>query len=249
MFIDASMHDILKIVHEQIASEMYLDADVDLLKQTMASGESEMVLSADEMDILEKSFISGDSTLEIYASPLDYYVALSLGNAKFDMTMFAEELDTLKYSIDKFENELYISADAEMASKKMMFLDVAPTDIFYLLHISGEAMTYLYADMVDDLVLKNVLHDPEFETWLDIDTEQDFLLKKFTGMEDVLNVFANIVETIIQFIQPITADMYLDCEASAGLKRYRLLYEMDDLTLSDFDNMTLEEVDYVIIVE
>lgn len=170
--------------------------------------------------------------------------------------MFAEELDTLKYSIDKFENELYISADAEMASKKMidvdeiaMFLDVAPTDIFYLLHISGEAMTYLYADMVDDLVLKNVLHDPEFETWLDIDTEQDFLLKKFTGMEDVLNVFANIVETIIQFIQPITADMYLDCEASAGLKRYRLLYEMDDLTLSDFDNMTLEEVDYVIIVE
>lgn len=256
MFIDVSMHDILKIVHEQIVSEMYLGTDVDLLKQIMASGESEIVLSADEMDILEKSFISGDSALEIYASPLDYYVALLLGNAKFDMTMFAEELDTLKYSIDKFENELYISADTEMASKKMidvdeiaMFLDVAPTDIFYLLHISGEAMTYLYADMVDDLVLKNVLHDPEFETWLDIDMEQDFLLKKFTGMEDVLNVFANIVETIIQFIQPITADMYLDCEASAGLKRYRLLYEMDDLTLSDFDNMTLEEVDYVIIVE
>lgn len=54
MFIDVSMHDILKIVHEQIVSEMYLDTDVDLLKQTMASGESEIVLSADEMDILEK---------------------------------------------------------------------------------------------------------------------------------------------------------------------------------------------------
>ena len=80
MFIDVSMHDILKIVHEQIVSEMYLGTDVDLLKQIMASGESEIVLSADEMDILEKSFISGDSALEIYASPLDYYVGKRCGD-------------------------------------------------------------------------------------------------------------------------------------------------------------------------
>lgn len=74
-------------------------------------------------------------------------------------------------------------------------------------------------------------------------------MTKAAGMEDILNVFSEIVETIIQFVQPTTVDMTISCEASAGLKRYRLLSEMDNLTLSDFDDMTLNEVDYVILAE
>lgn len=185
---------------------------------------------------------------------LDTYVALSLGNVEFDMTLFADELDTLKYSIEKFSNDLVLSADVDMASRKMidvdelkMFLDIAPTDIFYLLTIAGDAEMYLHTHMIDDMLLKNVLHDPEFELWLDITAEKDFMLVKAAEMDNTLCVFANIIETIIQYVQPFNTDMYLDCEASAGLKRYRKLKELKGHPLRDYNGMSLWDFYYIVI--
>lgn len=255
MFLDVDIPDILKVIHEKVDNAMYLDVVSEFAKATMANGEAEMFLFANEINILEKSFVKGEDVLEIFASPLDYYVALSLGNAKFDMSLFANELDTLKYSSEKFSNDFILSADVDTASKKIIdidelkiLLDIAPTDIFYLLTIAGETEMYLCANMVDDVLLKNVLHDPEFEMWLNASTDVDWELRKFLELDNSLNILADMTEVLIQFVSG-QSEMYLDCEASAGLKRYRLLHEMDDLTLSDFDNMTLYEVDYVILAE
>lgn len=254
MFLDVSMPDVLKVVHEKVDSAMYLDVVSEFAKTTMADGEAEMFLSASEISILEKSFAEGEDVLEIFASPLDYYVALSLGNAKFDMSLLVNELDTLKYSLEKFSNDFVLSADVDMASKKVididelkMFLDIAPTDIFYLLTIAGEAEMYLHAHMVDDVLLKNVLHDPEFEMWLDATAEKDFTLIKSIEIDNTLRVFADIVETIIQYVHPFKVDMYLDCEASAGLKRYRKLKELKGHPLRDYNGMSLWDFYYIII--
>ncbi len=256
MILDTRLEDFLEYVYEKINSDMYLDASADLLHQVLAEGETEMVLSADEMDILEKSFISSDSVLEISVSPLDYYIAHSFGRVEFNMEMLINDLQTLKYSLEKFENQFVLSADVDFSSQKdidveelSMFLDVAPTDIFYLLTIGGNAITNLYAQPLDEYVLKKVLHDLDLKMTLSANVSDVLEMTKAAGMEDILNVFSEIVETIIQFVQPTTVDMTISCEASAGLKRYRLLSEMDDLTLSDFDDMTLNEVDYVILAE
>lgn len=84
--------------------------------------------------------------------------------------------------------------------------------------------------------------------YLSASTDIDWQLKKFAEIENSLCLLADMTDVLIQFIFGQT-EMYLDCTARAGLKRYRLLSEMDDHPLSDFDDMTLEEVDYVILAE
>lgn len=256
MILDTRLEDFLEYVHEKINSDMYLNASADLLRQVLAEGETEMVLSADEMDILEKSFISSDSVLEISVSPLDYYIAHSFGRVDFNMEMLINDLQTLKYSLEKFENQFVLSADVDFSSQKnidieelSMFLNVAPTDIFYLLTIGGNAVTNLYAQPLDEYILKKVLHNLDAQLTLSASADDVWGMIKGIGIEDVLNIFTEIAETLIQFVYPTTADMIISCEGSAGLKRYRLLSEMDDHALSDFDDMTLEEVDYVILTE
>lgn len=256
MILDTRLEDFLEYVHEKINSDMYLNASADLLRQVLAEGETEMVLSADEMDILEKSFISSDSVLEISVSPLDYYIAHSFGRVEFNMEMLINDLQTLKYSLEKFENQFVLSADVDFSSQKnidieelSMFLNVAPTDIFYLLTIGGNAVTNLYAQPLDEYILKKVLHNLDAQLTLSASADDVWGMIKGIGIEDVLNIFTEIAETLIQFVYPTTADMIISCEGSAGLKRYRLLSEMDDHALSDFDDMTLEEVDYVILTE
>ena len=255
MILDTKMDDILEIVAEKIRNELYLDADMDLLNQVVTGGETEMVLSASELDVTEKTFTGGDSVLEIAGDPLDYYIAHSFGKAEFDINLLVNELDTLKYSFEKIISEIELSANIDFASIKntgleecKLLLDVDPMNIFYLLTIAGKAITYMSASPIDRYILKKVLYDVDSNMYLSASTDIDWQLQVFVEMDNSLNLLADMTEVLIQLIS-VESKMYLDCEASAGLKRYRLLAEMDDLTLSDFDDMTLNEVDYVILAE
>ena len=255
MILDTTMENILEIVAEKIHNEFYVDVDMDLVNQVITGGETEMVSFASELDVTEKSFTGGDSSLEIAVDPLDYYIAHSFGDVEFDMQLLVNELDTLKYSFEKIINDAELLADIDFASVKNigvdeseMFLDVEPTDIFYLLTIAGQAISYMSASPIEKYILKKMLYGVESEMYLSANADIDWQLQKFIEIDNSLNLLVEMTEVLIQFISG-QSEMYLDCEASAGLKRYRLLSEMDDLTLSDFDNMTLNEVDYVIITE
>lgn len=255
MILDTTMENILEIVAEKIHNEFYVDVDMDLINQAITGGETEMISFASELDVTEKSFTGGDSSLEIAVDPLDYYIAHSFGKVEFDMNLLVDELDTLKYSFEEIIADMELLADIDFASIKNvgleendMFLDVNPMNIFYLLTIAGKTITYMSASPIEEYILKKVLYDLESDMYLSASTDTDWQLQKFIKIDNSLNLFAEMAEVLIQFISG-QSEMYLDCEASAGLKRYRLLNEMDDLTLSDFDNMTLNEVDYVIIAE
>ena len=255
MAIDSQLDNILEIVAEKIRNELYLDVDMELLNQVVTSGETEMVSFASELDITEKSFTGIDSSLEISVDELDYHIAHSFGNVEFDMTLLANELDTIKYSFEKILSDLELSADVNFTSLKDagennfdMFLDVDPTNIFYLLTIAGKDTLYLSASPIEKYILKKVLYGVESELYLSASTDVDWQLQKFIEVENSLSLLADMTDVLIQLIS-VQSEMYIDCMARAGLKRYRLLSEMDEHTLSDFDDMTLEEVDYVILTE
>ena len=233
MILDTTMENILEIVAEKIHNEFYVDVDMDLVNQVITGGETEMVSFASELDVTEKSFTGGDSSLEIAVDPLDYYIAHSFGDVEFDMQLLVNELDTLKYSFEKIINDAELLADIDFASVKNigvdeseMFLDVEPTDIFYLLTIAGQAISYMSASPIEKYILKKMLYGVESEMYLSANADIDWQLQKFIEIDNSLNLLVEMTEVLIQ-----------------------LLSEMDDLTLSDFDNMTLNEVDYVIITE
>lgn len=255
MTINASVGNLLEIVYEQIKNELMLKADLDLIEGTFSNFDSEMVLWADEVDALSLDFTGGDSSLEISVDELDYYIARSFGNIEFDMDLILNELDTLKIGMDSFTPVMELDIESSLFSQKKvecndwtMNLDVLPTDLFYLLTIGGKSDMYISAEKIDKYVLKYVLHDLQPEMYLIAEAVDEFGLKKFIEIASVLLIDMEITDTLIALISS-ESKMFIDCEASAGLKRYRLLNEMDNHVLADFDDMTLEEVDYVIIAE
>lgn len=254
--LNTELGNLLEIVHEKINAEMQLQANVDLYSGIAAEMEAEMELFASKADSLVQSFAEGNSALEISVDRLDYYIAHSFGNVEFDMNLMTGQVETLKKSLERFQTDLTLNADVVFASQKKvelddisMYLDIAPTDIFYLLTVGGNAITNLYATSIDDYALKKVLHDVECEMSLGSETTDLLNLKKYIDVEDSLFSLVDITGVLISLIHSAQSEMVMSCEASIGLKRYRKLSEMDDLTLADFDNMTLREIDYVIIAE
>ena len=255
MTINSSVGNLLEIVYEQIKNELMLEADLDLIEGTFSNFDSEIVLWADEIDALSLDFTGGDSSLEISVDKLDYYIARSFGNVEFDMDLILNELDTLKIGMDSFTPVMELDIESSLFSQKnvegndwTMYLDVLPTDLYYLLTIGGKSDMYISAEKINKYVLKYVLHDLQPEMYLIAEAVDEFGLKKFIEIASVLLIDMEITDILIALISS-ESKMFIDCEASAGLKRYRLLNEMDNHVLADFDDMTLEEVDYVIIAE
>lgn len=256
MILNTEIDNLLEYVAEKIQNELQIDVDISLLNTVFTNWETEMVSFASELDVVEKMFTGGDSILEIFVDPLDNYIAHSFGKVEFDMNLLINELDTLKYSYEKIINDLELLADINFSSTKNIGEDelteldmlcyVEPTNIFYLLTIGGRSITHLSASPIEKYVLKKVIYGVESQMCLSAKSDIDWQLFKFIDIQHSLNLLADMTYVLIQFVSG-QLKMYLNCEASAGLKRYRLLYEMDDHTLSDFDDMTLREVDYVIL--
>lgn len=255
MNINTSIENLLEIVYEQIKNEVMLKADLDLVEGAFSDFDSGMVLWADEIDSLSLDFTGGDSALEISVDELDYYIARSFGNIEFDMNLILNELDTLKIGMDSFTPVMELNIESSLFSQKKIegndwitYLDVMPTDLFYLLTIGGKSDMYISAEKIDEYVLKYVLHDLQPEMYLIAEAADEFGLKKSLEIASILLIDMEITDALTVLIS-LESEMFIDCEASAGLKRYRLLNEMDNHVLADFDNMSLEEIDYVIIVE
>ena len=70
---------------------------------------------------------------------------------------------------------------------------------------------------------------------------------KYEAFEDAVLILSQVIESIQQFMNPEYNSILFGFDSECILKRHRLLYEMDDDALSAYDDMTLEEIDYVII--
>ncbi len=74
-------------------------------------------------------------------------------------------------------------------------------------------------------------------------------MKEYTIYFDRKPIEADILIYAIPYRYNISVDnkIAIDAEAKAGLKRLRLLSELDGSKLSDIDGMTLDDLDYVTI--
>lgn len=72
-------------------------------------------------------------------------------------------------------------------------------------------------------------------------------MQKYEIVENNLRILADVTESIRQFVGTEGSTVDLTVNASTILKRHRLLAEMDADELSEYDDMTLDEVDFVIL--
>lgn len=254
MTLDAEIIHLEERVHEYMNSEMYLSAMADFSSKVTTGGNTEMVLFTEEVNAVMKDLISSESVLEISVDPLDYYIAHSFGTVDFDMSLLTDQLEFLKEGFEKFNSTMYLFAESEFASSKIaelndlnMELYTIPVGLFYSTYISGQADMYLSAEQIDNYILEKVFHDLDVMTWLSASMDSILHLEKFASSDYVLTIFAEMAEVLIGIIYPLETTMTLYCEASTNMKRYRFVNEMDDFTVSEFDNMNLHELDFITI--
>jgi len=72
-----------------------------------------------------------------------------------------------------------------------------------------------------------------------------WLVHKYPAISHSLILSGHVAETIFSYINQIESTMVLSHAANTILSRYRLLYEMDDLPLGDFNDMELQYVDLI----
>ena len=75
----------------------------------------------------------------------------------------------------------------------------------------------------------------------DIDTQK----RMMESFADSIIVRIDLEEDMYAVLDPSDNSIIIDASAAMSLRRLRKLYEMDDLTLGDFDGMSLDDVDYI----
>lgn len=254
MELDAKLIYLLKTIHELMNSKMYLKAKVDLSSQVFSGGNVNLEMRVDKVNIQEKTFTGGTSALEIFTEPLDYYIAHSFGTVDFDMRLEMNQIKFLKEGFEQMNSELQLLIGADFSSSKIaelenidLELSTEQLNLFYLAVISGQCVLHLSASPLGDYILNKVLYDLNANMTLTSANVQVPTLEKFANADSLMQMLVSMTEILVQFIVLDQADMVMSCEASAVMKQYRFVSEMDDYNVSHFDNMNVSEIDFKVI--
>lgn len=85
------------------------------------------------------------------------------------------------------------------------------------------------------------------ESGIELSASADGTAKKYEAIQSTVEILAGITEKITQFMAPEKGGILLSAAATPILKRHRLLNEMDADTLLTYDDMALEDIDYIIL--
>ena len=89
--------------------------------------------------------------------------------------------------------------------------------------------------------------DASGESGIELSASVDGTAKKYEAIQSTVEILAGITEKITQFMAPEKGGILLSAAATPILKRHRLLNEMDADTLLTYDDMALEDIDYIIL--
>lgn len=74
-------------------------------------------------------------------------------------------------------------------------------------------------------------------------------IEKNETIIQAVSILTEVIEDFLTVIETKESSITLSTQASAILRRYRCLFEMDDEMLSIFDNAALDDVDFILIQE
>ncbi|MCM1221475.1 MAG: hypothetical protein NC548_44050 [Lachnospiraceae bacterium] len=250
MALQARIDDLLEEVFNKFGNKMALDVKAEVFAEKPIFGSTEMFLNTAELPINEECFNEFSEFMSLTTKALDYELSKSLGTGRSGMILNTHTVDTLKEAFERFINKVELSTSATPSSEKFaesttdMVLQTKPFDIFYLLTIQCEAVMNLLCSA--DLELWYTLGEAKGQLVL-ITHNSSVQSEKFCDMSILQQLLSEVNATLIYFLNSEGIKICLSASASAGLMRYRRLEEIDPLTLGDIDEMTLEELDYVVL--
>lgn len=248
----AELDEMLATVSERIGNQVCLDAHAKLaLKYQNELEQAAMELDIPAFVLFAQSFFAFENQIGIQVSQPDAYAKTSLGDALSKMAILATSLAEQKQVFEAIQNQTAFRADP-LAFVKHGFeqgesaigIEQTSPELLYRYTTGMEAVFAIAASM-GETEFHYSLGDGSSAIGITASKPESMAEKKLR-INNAIEMFSElVVETISMFAVSNSAEILLTL--NAGLKRHRLLSELDDKTLAEIDNMTLEELDFVVL--
>ena len=246
--------EMLKTCYERL--NYATEFDVTATFQThysLYSDTAGIFVSADCVEALSNLFAKAESAMQLTAQPVMAYTGKSGGNAESSLVINTALEKDIKNSLLTVEPVVEIESSV-LGTNKRSAISVSPgidiacelTNLCYRFYNGAQAVIQMAAD-----VLATELHYSLGEGISAIELSADIgdgdCSTKYEEFETAVIFVAEVVEAIRQFMHPELHSIAIGIVVDPIMKRHRLLSEMDADNLSAYDDMLLEEIDYVII--
>ena len=210
-------------------------------------------MSAECVETLSNLFAKAEFAMQLTAQPVMAYTGKSGGNAESSLVINAALEKDIKNSLLTVAPVVEIETSV-LGTNKRSAISVSPgidiacelTNLCYRFYNGAQAVIQMAAD-----VLATELHYSLGEGTSAIEFSADIgdgdCSTKYEEFETAVIFVAEVVEAIRQFMHPELHSIAIGIVVDPIMKRHRLLSEMDADNLSAYDDMLLEEIDYVII--
>lgn len=246
--------EMLKICYERLNCETEIGVSADFQTHySLYPDTASIPISADCINILSNMFTQAESAMQLSVAPVMAYTGKSGGHAESSMIIDVDLQHEIKNSLLTIEPGISLQHSI-LGTEKQSILSVEAntpivselTNLCYRFYTAGQTMVQLASK-----VLATELHYSlgEGSSHIEIDATVGLgdSSTKYEAFEDAVLILSQVTEFIQQFMSPEQGTILFGFDSECILKRHRLLYEMDNDALSAYDDMTLEEIDYVII--
>lgn len=246
--------EMLKTCYERLSYATELDVTATFQTHySLYSDTAGIIMSAECVETLSNLFAKAESAMQFTAQPVMAYTGKSGGNAESSLVINAALEKDIKNSLLTVAPVVEIETSV-LGTNKRSAISVSPgidiacelTNLCYRFYNGAQAVIQMAAD-----VLATELHYSLGEGTSAIEFSADIgdgdCSTKYEEFETAVIFVAEVVEAIRQFMHPELHSIAIGIVVDPIMKRHRLLSEMDADNLSAYDDMLLEEIDYVII--
>ena len=246
--------EMLKTCYERLSYATELDVTATFQTHySLYSDTAGIIMSAECVETLSNLFTKAEFAMQLTAQPVVAYTGKSGGNAESSLVINAALEKDIKNSLLTVAPVVEIETSV-LGTNKRSAISVSPgidiacelTNLCYRFYNGAQAVIQMAAD-----VLATELHYSLGEGTSAIEFSADIgdgdCSTKYEEFETAVIFVAEVVEAIRQFMHPELHSIAIGIVVDPIMKRHRLLSEMDADNLSAYDDMLLEEIDYVII--
>lgn len=241
--------ELLATVHEIVGNSVEIKIDADFFATVKAELEENGIgIETSEAVAFERSFFDVQNTMQFQLSDAVSGIKVALGTGENKLGIEVAYRDDLKTDFEKVNEAVGIeTSEADSAKHDFeaidhaIVLDSGALDLFYRYSTAVTAAFAIAIDLADIEIhwsLGGGSNKIEIVT-----TEDGNFATKFITVDQAMTIVSELSATLNQLFS-VDGSIVMQTDASAGLKLYRLLEDIDPYDLADIDDLSLDELDY-----
>lgn len=251
----SKIDNIIKTCMEKLDHGVIMDANVDIQSRysIRPATEQSLEMSSELPRIVELIQTSASNKMRIAESAAYAYIKRPFGKAQSEMEIRHEDAETFKQCFERAAPGIVLTADL-LRTKKQVFENISGavipnqevTDLLYRFYIQAEDSWFSIMTECLDAEIHFSLGRSSFQVVMD----SQMLCPQmtlFAEAENAVEVSSSASATLSKSMEQEQSTMVVTAEVAAVTKRFRIVHEMDDDNFSVYDNMTLDDVDFVVL--